>query len=153
MHWFCTKLSPFFSVCLFVFFSFFLPPPILGIRSLAGGRREYGRSGREPLFLNPFFYMLVFRLFPFILSWSWVENAAIPTQFVRHFRVFICSHTETGWIGSWPLVLRWPRALINFTTKSEFSVRRSCFTVHERICFVLFISSFRKRGSVWSHSY
>lgn len=99
MHWFCTKLSPFFSVCLFVFFSFFLPPPILGIRSLAGGRREYGRSGREPLFLNPFFYMLVFRLFPFILSWSWVENAAIPTQFVRHFSVFICSHTESGWIG------------------------------------------------------
>lgn len=50
---FFTKLS-FVSVCLFVFFSFFLPPPILGIRSLAGGRREYGRSGREQLF-NPFF--------------------------------------------------------------------------------------------------
>lgn len=42
--------------------------------------------------------MLVFRLFPFILSCSWVESAAIPTQFV-HFSVFICSHTEeSGWI-------------------------------------------------------
>lgn len=85
----------FLFVCLFSF-PFSSPPPILGIRSLAGGRREYGRSGREPLFLNPFFYMLVFRLFPFILSWSWVENAAIPTPFVRHLSVFICSHTESG---------------------------------------------------------
>lgn len=86
---------------LFVCFLFLfpLPPPILGIRSLAGGRREYGRSGREPLFLNPFFHMLVFWSFPCILSWSRVENAAIPTQFVRHFSVFICSHNESGRIG------------------------------------------------------
>ena len=47
---FLLRYHLFLFVCLFVFFSFFLPPPILGIRSLAGGHREYGRSGREQLF-------------------------------------------------------------------------------------------------------
>lgn len=91
----------FLFVCLFVCFLFLFPPPplILGIRSLAGGRREYGRSGREQLFFNLFyFYMLLFWICPYILSEPWVENAAIPTQYVQHFSVFICSHTESGWI-------------------------------------------------------
>lgn len=69
MHWFSTKLS---SFCfLFVFFSFFFPlPPILGLRSLAGGRREYGRSGRAPLYYI-FLYIYIYvvnKSFSYILS-------------------------------------------------------------------------------------
>lgn len=61
MSCFSTKLSPFLFlfVCLF---SFFVVSPILGLRSLAGGRREYGRSGREPL------YSIFFVCFSYILS-------------------------------------------------------------------------------------
>lgn len=108
----------FLFVCLFSF-PFSSPPPILGIRSLAGGRREYGRSGREPLFLNPFFYMLVFRLFPFILSWSWVENAAIPHSVRTTFQCFhLFSHRIGFESDIWPPVLRRPNS--GFTTKLEF---------------------------------
>lgn len=46
----------FLFVCLFSF-PFSSPPLILGIRSLAGGRREYGRSGREQLFFIFFIFI------------------------------------------------------------------------------------------------
>lgn len=57
MSCFSSKLSPF---CLFVFF--FVVSPILGLRSLAGGRREYGRSGREPLYYT-FLYVFIHFVF------------------------------------------------------------------------------------------
>lgn len=83
--------------------------------------------------------MFIFRLFPFILSWSWVENAAIPTQFVRHFSVFICSHTEElGWIGFLTARLTlnklWLYEKIRISVRHELSLFNSpwkdllCFT-------------------------
>lgn len=58
-------------VIIFVFvglFVFLLFSPILGARSLAGGRREYGRSGRELLFKNLLFSMLLLQLFTHFVS-------------------------------------------------------------------------------------
>lgn len=97
MHCFSTKLSS-FCFC-FVFFSFFFPPPILGIRSLAGGRREYGRSGREPLFY--LFYMLLIQ-FSCILSGSFTFPTKVDINgkcFHAHLVciTFKCFHLFQHW--------------------------------------------------------
>lgn len=74
---------PFF---LFLFFVLFL---ILGAHSLAGGRREYGRSGREPLY----YIFILYVGNTFFIHFVWLINICCLVR-VRYFIRLRCCHTH-----------------------------------------------------------
>lgn len=109
----CLYLDPLYALLFydaitfcFLFIICFLFFPISGARSLAGGRREYGRSGREPLYYYYiFFYMLLLHLFhtcclnhlhlPLSRSTSLhVDDVILIQSMYITFNVLSCFHIE-----------------------------------------------------------
>lgn len=77
----------FFSLCWFICFYFVIFFPfILGARSLAGGRREYGRSGRE------FFFFFSLSLLHFFHMFGLTHGHFSPVKIRLDHKLKVSSH-------------------------------------------------------------